>query len=323
VAAQTTELPKCKPKPATGWRNVSGLISKQKLRKPRIIGWEESVSILQVNGKDYTKPELLVYWILEREQIRVLKEHDEPKPWSTDWVFQETYFCNVHREDDRVTRWIRDNYKSEYFQNYELAMVAARIFNWPPTLAAILGWLRTSDLGYVEGILRGEQERGRKIWGGAYVITTHGQKMPKLDYCIGVLTEAARRLPLVDVDTCRGYHVELQRMDGIGSFLSAQIIADLKNTPNHPLAEAEDWWTFSAPGPGSLRGLAWFHDRRVTARTYQQDIEEVAQYVRPRILDTVGDIHMQDLQNCLCEFDKYCRVLTGTGRSKRKYPGKT
>ena len=30
---------------------------------------------------------------------------------------------------------------------------------------------------------------------------------------------------------------------------------------------------------------------------------------------------MQDLQNCLCEFDKYMRILHGTGRSKRGYPG--
>ena len=31
----------------------------------------------------------------------------------------------------------------------------------------------------------------------------------------------------------------------------------------------------------------------------------------------------QDVQNCLCEFDKYERVRLGEGRPKSKYPGAT
>jgi hypothetical protein len=32
-------------------------------------------------------------------------------------------------------------------------------------------------------------------------------------------------------------------------------------------------------------------------------------------------LHAQDLQNCLCEFDKYERVRLGEGRPKAKYNG--
>jgi len=32
-------------------------------------------------------------------------------------------------------------------------------------------------------------------------------------------------------------------------------------------------------------------------------------------------IHMQDLQNCLCEFDKYERVRLGEGRPRNGYRG--
>jgi hypothetical protein len=32
-------------------------------------------------------------------------------------------------------------------------------------------------------------------------------------------------------------------------------------------------------------------------------------------------IHAQDLQNCLCEFDKYERVRLGEGRPRSNYPG--
>jgi hypothetical protein len=65
-----------------------------------------------------------IYWIKERETVRNLKEMGLPKPWSIDPVFQVTYFCNVNREHDKVTRWIRENYDhrvKEYVPNMILA----------------------------------------------------------------------------------------------------------------------------------------------------------------------------------------------------------
>jgi hypothetical protein len=279
------------------------------------------VSILEVNGKHYTPPELLRYWIEERETIRRLKEHGEPKPWSDDWVFHSTYFCNVHREDDRVTRWIRREYTPEILgEYYDYSIVAARIFNWPNTLDGLLwkGGLIPYNAQIMEEFLLERQEDKKKIWGGAYLITTHGQKMTKIDYCVRLMGQVYNLFstgkPMVD--TCESYHSFLKRIDGLGDFLSAQVIADLKNTKGHPLQGAPDWLTFSAPGPGSLRGLAWFYELdRVGPADYQERIAGVAEYLK-------WEHCMQDLQNCLCEFDKYCRVRTGRGRSKRRYAGK-
>jgi hypothetical protein len=280
------------------------------------------VSILEVNGRNYTPPELLAYWIQEREAVRRLKEHGEPKPWSDDWVFRNTYFCNVHREDDKVTKWIRANYTPEILgEYYDYAIVAARIFNWPETLDGMLfkGGLIPYNSAQMEEFLLQRQEAKEKIWGGAYLITTHGQKMTKVDYCVRLMGQVYQLFStmngFLEGDTCAGAHEFYRNIDGLGSFLAAQIIADLKNTEGHVLANAEDWKTFSAPGPGSLRGLAWFFELdRVTPSEYQWRIQEVAKYLN-------WEHCMQDLQNCLCEFDKYCRVRTGAGRSKRKYHG--
>jgi hypothetical protein len=247
------------------------------------------------------------------------------KPWSKDWVFQETYFCNVHRETDKVTQWIRENYTlANMGPNYEFSICTARIFNRPETLARIFLSVKDANFHAMRDILTEMQQQKQQIWSGAYLITTHGRKMTKLDYCLEIL-EKAYRLELGvkritygygDYNTCRDWHHLIMHIEGFGDFLAAQVVADLKNTKGHPLQKAEDWWTFSAPGPGSLRGLAWFHGRSVSENSYQREIRLVAQFLNN------SSLCMQDLQNCLCEFDKYCRVLTGSGRSKRKYDGK-
>ncbi len=277
-------------------------------------GWEESASTLEVNGKPYTRPGLLAYWIAERENIREKKEAGEKKPWSEDSVFQETYFCNVHREDDRVTRWIRENYSPATFgEFYEIAIVAARLFNWPPTLEHIKYHLVPMAHHSLWERLKELEEKKVKIWGGAYLITTHGRKMSKLDYCVETLQTALNLLPLTGRNCEQCYH-QLRKIPGIGSFLAAQIIADLKNTTEHGLQQADDWFSFCASGPGSLRGLSWYHEKKCTESNFQELIHQAA-------VDLDWPDCMQDFQNCLCEYDKYCRVLTGTGRSKRKYPG--
>lgn len=279
-------------------------------------GWEESALTLEVNGRSYTRPELLAYWISERERVRVKKERGDKRPWSDDKVFQCTYFCNVHREDDRVTRWIRSNYTPDTFGDYyEVAIVAARLFNWPETLETIKFSIVPSPHMKLWQVLTDLKETGVKVWGGAYLITTHGRKMSKVDYCVELLQNVMNITPVhMGAPTCEGYFYAFKRVDGLGSFLSAQIIADLKNTQGHPLQGAPDWLTFSAPGPGSLRGLSWFHHNHITNSMYKDAIKEVAEFL-------AWEHCMQDLQNCMCEFDKYCRVLTGTGRSKRKYAG--
>lgn len=267
------------------------------------------------------------------------KEAGKPKPWSDDPVFQTVYFCNVHRENDRVTRWIRDFY-SPYVNhpNFVYNLILARMINWPQTLNAI-GYVEehNPDLVY-EGLALAEKQQS-KIWGGAYIITTHGLPMPKQQYLVDhVLTAAQGALgaygmgvplhgprPLTGQPiTCQRIHEMLMSIEGLGSFLAAQVVADIKYTPNSFLSAAHDWWTFVAPGPGSLRGLSWFRYGeigKVTPAYFLGHFLNVRSYVDENLNLSVPQFCNQDLQNCLCEFDKYMRVSRGTGRSKRNYNG--
>jgi hypothetical protein len=122
--------------------------------------------------------------------------------------------------------------------------------------------------------------------------------------------------------TLKDAHEKLMIIPGLGSFLAAQVVADLKNTKNHPLVQAPDWMTFVAHGPGSLKGASWFkygEPQKVRPGNFYEIFKEISEYVRLQINWFEG-ICGQDLQNCLCEFDKYCRVESG-GHSKRRYPG--
>jgi hypothetical protein len=295
--------------------------------------------------------EILAYWIEEREWVRRSKEQDCPKPWSDDAIFQTTYFCNVRREDDRVTRWIRTHWSPDAlgWDDYEYAMVVARFLNWPDTLHRLATYTFDFDTDKhvkkydlrperIYQVMQDVAQEGQKVWGNAYVVTSHGLAMPKARYlCERVLPAAYDLLGAgrwrcqygVGPYTLARRHDQLMRLEGLGSFMAAQVIADLKNTKDHPLYTADDWYSWSAPGPGSLRGLAWFFEEKISPKEYDSAIQDVKDYLlihHPKaaihLLDGEPEINMQDLQNCLCEFDKYMRVKTGKGRSKRGYPGK-
>jgi hypothetical protein len=276
-------------------------------------------------GSKHTLKDKLVYWITEREAIRKKKDSGWPKPWSDDPVFQSVYFTNVHREDDKVTRFLRQ-WAPVADENIEFNTVLARFINWPDTLQD-LGYQREWRPDYILNILEDRAALGIKTWGSAYIITTHGLKMPKAQYLVKNVLEPTweavgggrwvGRYPS-SAPTLRAAHAALMQLEGLGSFLAAQVVADLKNTPLHPLMLATDWSTWAAPGPGSLRGLSWYYGFGVTERNFEKLIclayDELGEFLPPKMC-------MQDLQNCFCEFDKYMRVSTGVGRSKRNYDG--
>jgi hypothetical protein len=268
------------------------------------------------------KSKELAYWINAREAVRVARESGLPAPWSLDPNIANVRYCNVRREDDKVTKWLADNWR-HVGPNATLSMVMARMVNWIPTLEEFAGpalwsasptaWVRRCHSQMLD--IQGQK------WTNAYTISTCGRKMGKEDYVFGcVLPQVIK----ADFDriwhrhTLAEAHSDLMTVDGLGSFLAAQVIADLKNTRGHALWGALDWWTWSAPGPGSLRGLEAYYGRSVTPKGYQEAIAQCYAETKPLLKPYIGRLHMQDFQNCLCEFSKYMRVKAG-GHARNGY----
>lgn len=267
-----------------------------------------------------------LYWIKERNAVYVKREQGLPKPWTSDKILQTYKFCNVRREHDRVTKWIKDHWRDPYegHPNMWFAMCVARLFNWPDTLE-IIGF--PDKLGFewfneTEKKVKDYRDAGHKVWTGAYLVSTNGVPMDKIRYVLNRVLYPiwkSSRAPTAG-ETLKHYHQHLMQFDGLGSFMAAQVIADLKYTPS--LEAAPDWWTWAALGPGSKRGLNRVYGRNLNAPvSAAQGLKEI-QFLQAEVERNLDmKLCCQDIQNCLCETDKYLRVKNGEGKPRSKYPG--
>lgn len=269
-----------------------------------------------------TKSELS-YWVMERENIRIKKETGRPKPWTRDPILRDYKFCNVRREDDRVTKWIHENWLLPYKSSPKVAfaMCVARHFNWPDTLAEI-GFPDVWEPARLKERLKHLRNReGKKIYTGAYMVSTCGRAMDKLDYSFDVvLTPLHDHLAApVQGQTLESYWEELQKHSSFSSFMAGQVVADLKFIA--PLLFASDWDLFAPLGPGSIRGLNRYFGRPINAPVKQaqgtNELKEIQAMLRTM---TGNSIALHNVQNCMCEFDKYLRLKEG-GKVRSKYPG--
>lgn len=270
-------------------------------------------------------------WIEERELIRLKRREGQEKPWSDDKVFQTTYFCNVKRNDDPGTQVVLDMLRPH--PTHPLCYLNAIMYRCinrrevVPEIPFIETWDRVNVLADLQEI-RVEFDT---FWGSAYIFSTAGQKMDKLEYLVNVvLTDAYRHMERFSgtmPNLCWAWGDGLQRIHGISSFMAGQVVADLKNTPGHPLWASDDHAFFVVPGPGSLRGLSWVMYGSATRPTHIRSEKAWFNEAFPIVRDwvwrntSVQNLDAQDIQNCLCEFDKYMRVSTGAGASKRSYNG--
>ena len=270
----------------------------------------------------------LVKFIMARERHREAKDRGH-KPVRPDPVISQYRFCNVRRNDDRVTKWIFAKYLDNWRGNRYLwfALVVARLFNNEDTLADIREFVLPFDPKGMELRLKRRVSKGLKNFNAAYIVSTNGISMDKVEYVIqrvlGPLWE--RRDDLTDATlggSLAEAHLTLSGEQGLGSFMAAQVLADLKYA-------FPDMWTdfhtFAASGPGSRRGLNRIMGHPIDAPWKEAEFRKVLGDLRDLVnarLHNMDTLTAQDVQNCLCEFDKYERARLGEGRPKQLYKPK-
>ena len=188
----------------------------------------------------------LVYWIRERESIRLKKLQGLPKPWTNDKILSSFRFCNVRRLDDKVSDWLLLNWYQPFFnhKNMVIAAVLARHFNQPSTLARIgfpegkfipnakyvanLDWyeyIHDAKAAITSIKLRGDST----AFNNAYIIRADGKFPNKVDM---VFDETVQQFvddpPDLNTDSMEMCVEELMHYRNIGSFMAGQICADLR-----------------------------------------------------------------------------------------------
>ena len=262
--------------------------------------------------------ERMIHFIHEREQCRISKEAEAPPPWTTDPFIAEYRYCNINREDDKVTRWIEEHIRLVDHPSMWFNIVISRFLNNPRSLGA-LGFIEEWQPEYFRTTLDEMKARGETIFNSAYMIHAKTRGIPKhhylVDYVFDPMWDERDTVAAVGPN-CSDWDEWLRRFYSMGDFMRNQIITDLKHT--HLLENAEDWSDFCLLGPGTRRGLLHLYTedtysnlRNLRARLQNDD--RVSPYVKLAYND------LNNVANTCCEFSKYQKLVDGTGRPKSGY----
>lgn len=267
----------------------------------------------------------LVYFIKERENIRLQKEAGKPKPWTDDDILLSYRFCNVRRMDDLVSRWLLDNWYNPNFdhRNMPVACALARFVNWPDSLKEI-GFPKVWNPDRIRTKLQERWRRGEQILSGAYMVRADGEA-DKPTCIVDHYCQPLVDYPLtVNRDSMEETWANLLEYYGFGSFIAGQVVADLRWAMRGTWADRLTW----APiGPGSRRGMNRLHERDLSYPLKQdeflRELRQLMKDLKKRLPDSITSrLEAHDYQNCLCEWDKHERCLWGEGRPKVNYPGR-
>ena len=260
-------------------------------------------------------------YMIERHNIYERRAEGQAYPWTDDPILKEYSFCNVYRELDRVTIWIRENWREPYADhpNLPFAMAMARQINWPDTLQEI-GFPEHWNPERIKAIMQGRLNRKEKVYTGAYMLTgTLGGT--KVEQTIDkILTPLYEMPPRIINNSLEETWKRYLPYPGFSGFMAYEVVTDLRHTKH--LENAEDIMTWANPGPGAKRGLNRIHGRELEKSIpRKQLISEMKE-----LLDVCNmaplPLEMRDIEHCLCEFDKYERVRLGQGKPRAKYKPK-
>jgi len=263
-------------------------------------------------------------------------------PWSDDEILNKYRFTNVYRELDPGTQYAIQ----------EILEVNApkpdKIFNI--MMYRLIGRQETHsnlDFQYLDSFDPGSFERSLKhrrdvenkpVFTGAYLVSgyNHMGSSDKVENITAIFDRLSSDEDVFDQllsapDMKHAYEV-IKSKSGFGNFLAYQVLVDLLYpldcyNGGSILPFSHDEW--SSPGPGAKKGLnelvngfdgyskldvmRWLRENQ--AQEFDRlDID--FPYLKTKNGGQL-DLSLANIQNCLCEFYKYHKILNANGRARR------
>ncbi len=270
----------------------------------------------------------------ERHRMEIRKQRGDAYPWTEDPILNDYHFCNIFRELDKTTIWIKRKFLGPYHDHPNLLFAAclARRINYPPTLEE-LGFPLAWDPQRVTAIMRDRMARGDKTFNPNAYRMVGGSRVggDMVGYIVNQLLQpvwdarAAWPSGWNAIEDATHY---MKTFHGWGPMVAYHVALDLVGFL--PLVFPVDQDTWTNIGPGGIRGLNRIFGRPLEAgltnahseRLMASCLEEIRwlqdQQKRswPR---SFPRLFLCDVENCLCEYDKYMRIVDGQLTGQRKY----
>lgn len=267
----------------------------------------------------------------ERYQIKLRKDAGLPRPWTIDRNFLQWRFCQVHREDDRTTVWLREHIREPLLRagapNLKI-LESTLIFRWFNRIetAAIIEDLLVYDWNSKEAATRLRDVS--PVVTGAYIIKGM-DGYSKLDGVLACIDAAMPQLPAMikhwSEPTLAMAWADLKTLAYMGGFMSYEVVSDLRWTAL--LDKSDDIMTWANAGPGCARGLGWItlgdSEHFSCGPRAQREMLQLMQALLALSKDQMywpqqwQPWEMREVEHWLCEYDKWCRSDAGQSLKRR------
>lgn len=275
------------------------------------------------------------FFAYARERYSIfLRRKTAPAPWTQDPILQQYRFCNVFREDDTTTIWIKKNIRDPLKGDPRavIALCTCRFFNRVSTLEAIAHILL--DKGWDVTRCRAQVAKlTPPIVTSAYMLKTPAgmTKFEGIAQILEPIRASYKELwcKMGQSNSLRESWNMLRQYDYVGNFMAYEVITDLRHT--RVLRQATDIRTWASAGPGAARGLSRVIYGHVGEFNYHSDDEQTLlnQGMQQLLTASLGKLdlwpldwpewEMREVEHTLCEFDKYERARLGEGRPKQLF----
>lgn len=274
---------------------------------------------------------------VERHRIYLKKEtHIDNKPWTNDPIFQNYFFCNVHRWRDKCTRWII---------NHVVPLVNENIDNWP--LIILYRFISTyevfkhieyhNDIDDIEGVynyLKNLHDFEETIFNGCFLRNprikggwTNTYKVPF--HIIEEIKENKVGINgALSFNSLENLTLWFTQFSATSGFMGYEYSCDFEYTK---WFSPTDKYTWCNKGPGAQKGLSWLiygnSYMKFTLKEWDLYTKQLFHFMTERFGKEFPNevISMREVEHWMCEFQKYKKYSlhfkTGEKCKYRKYQG--